>query len=112
MSTRKKLKKLLGKELSYTGIIGNICDNRVCIEAVCHSGKEVTDHVWVGMVHSLKTHERGTRVKFKGKAYTYTDTKGERKHGLHYCKMFVVSNETYDEVVNVERKNLQQRKRS
>ena len=114
MSTRKKLKKMLGKELEYTGVVGSLCSTgtRVCIESVQHNGKEVTDHVWVTLVHSLKTHPKGTRLSFLGTAYTYTDKNKKRKHGLNGCKKFSVTNQAYDETVAVEYKNIQQRKRS
>ena len=113
MSTRKKLKKLLGKTVEYTGIVGSECDtgSRVCIESVQHEGKEVTDHVWVTLVNTLRTHPKGTRVRFKGKAYTYTDKQGKRKHGLNNCKEFTVTNKAYDEVVAFEHENVKRRYR-
>ncbi len=114
MSTRKKLKKLLGKQLEYTGIVGNLCTTgtRVCIESVQHQGKEVTDHAWITLIDSLRTHPKGTRIKFMGTAYTYTDKRGKRKHGLSKCSRFIVTNKAYDEVTANEFKNIQQRKKS
>lgn len=103
----------MGKELEYTGVIGNISKSgdTVCIESIQHNGKEVTDHVWVSLIHNLKAHSKGTRVKFKGTAYTYTDSQDNRKHGLSKCKMYVVANKVYEEVLDTEHQNLKNRRR-
>ena len=113
MNTRKKLKKLLGKELLYTGIVGDYDEatDKVCVTSICHNGKEVTDHVWLRNVKSLQEHPRGTRVKFKATANTYTDSRKKRKHGLMKCKLFTPLNEAYDEMVAVEFKDLTHRRR-
>ena len=114
MNTRKKLKKLLNKELNYTGVVGNFDETncKICIESVQFEGKEVTDHVWVSNIHSLKKHGKGTRVTFFATAYTYNDSKNRRKNGLGRCKSFKVVNEAYSEISAKEYVNLQNRRKT
>lgn len=95
--SRKKLIKLLNKELEYTGTfekIGNGGDN-ICITNVKHNGKTVTDHVWIGLSRESHGASVGDEVRFTATARTYKDTRGERKHGLSQCHDFRTNTKEY-----------------
>lgn len=102
---------MLGKELTYTGIVGDTHSNgkTVCIESVCLDGKEMSDHCWVSKVHSLSAHEKGTRIVFKATACSYKDSSGKRKYGLSKCNTFRVRNEAYKALLDEDHTNLKRR---
>ena len=108
---RKKLRKLLNKELIYTGIVGvrSHDKNTVCIEDVKHEGKKICCHVWVSNVKSILPHEKGTQVSFSGTATTYRDKQKVRKNGINQCHDFKVNNESYRKLIEEDQINLKRR---
>lgn len=92
--TRKKLLKLIGKELEYCATVGRLGTNDgILLLDVCHKGKFVTDHCWVSTNRTIETFEKGSRVIFNATATTYKDTQGNRKHGLDKCYDYRLDNE-------------------
>ena len=88
---RKKLIKFLGKRVEYTaqlGIKSDSVNQCYCITDVRQNGKFMTDHVWVTGMSKLDKLEVNTKVVFTAVAYTYTDSKGIRKHGLREYQGF------------------------
>ncbi len=87
---RKKLLKVIGKELEYTATFEKICDfgENVCLVDVKHKGKVLTDHIWTGLTDNLAQFNEGDELKFKATARTYKDRKGNRKNGLYKCYNF------------------------
>ena len=95
---RKKLQKLLGKEVEYVATFSRIADsgNNVLFTTVTQNGKEYTDHIWVNHYDRLDRYKDGDLVRFYATAYTYTDSHGVRKYGLSNCHRFMLFNEQYD----------------
>ena len=82
--TRKKLARLIGKQVKYTATIGTDVDvggKTLCLNDIKHKGKIVTDHVWA-LVYKFKDFNPGDVVEFIGTAYTYFDKHKNRKTGL------------------------------
>lgn len=95
MSERKKLLKLLGKDVEYSAVFKHIKGSSAVLLNVCHNGKLLCDHVCVSAHYTLKKMENGTEIVFNATAHTYTDTKGVRKHGLEKCHNYHVKHDGY-----------------
>ena len=97
--SRKKLLKLIGKELEYTATFDKVCafGTNVVLEDVKYKGKLLTDHVWVKKSESMDKYKHGDVLRFKATAHTYTDKVGERKNGLGRCHHFMMVNDSYDD---------------
>lgn len=92
--TRKKLLKLIGKELEYSATVGRLgSEDGILLLDVCHKGKLVSDHCWVSTNRTIETFEKGSRVIFKATATTYRDKQGNRKHGLDKCYDYLLDTE-------------------
>jgi len=104
MISKRKLNKLLGKELQYTAIYkGKSKDkNRALLLNVEHKGKEYTDHVWVKLQHHLISKKPGTKIKFSAVAYMYNDKKNRRKQGLDRCRDYETYIEHYEQIKHEE----------
>ena len=90
---RKKLLKLMGKSVEYTAKIQRICEDGVLLTNVKYKNKVMTDHVWVGKTLNLSGISLGKIVVFMATAITYTDSRGNRKHGLNQCFNFIEDTE-------------------
>ena len=88
--TRKKLLKLMGKELEYTGTLYRFDGSGAVLINVKYKGKLVTDHVWVSATTKLQSFKEHDRLVFTATAITYTDSKGVRKHGLEKCFSYML----------------------
>lgn len=93
---RKKLQKLLGKEVEYTAIFDKRKEAQACLTDVKYNGKTFTDHVWVKYTDRMAKYEHGTEIRFFATAYTYKDSHDVRKHGISKCHRFMVVDEQYD----------------
>lgn len=93
--TRKKLNKLLGKSIEYraTFVRKDNSEKRALLVDVTYGGKLVTDHAWVDLAMTLEVLEQNTDIKFTAVAYTYKDSRGNRKNGLNKCRNFHLYNE-------------------
>jgi len=86
--SRCKLKKLMGKERTFTATLIWI-DNgtRIIFKHVKYKGKEYTDHInTFGNNGIEKWKLNGQEVTFTATAFTYTDSRGVRKYGLTNIK--------------------------
>jgi len=101
MLNRKKLQKLLGKDVEWTATMYRYGENmnNVMLVDVKHKGKLMTDHVWISNYDSIKQFELGTELRFNAVAVTYKDSKGRRKHGLKRCHSFMVNDTKYIDAI-------------
>lgn len=110
---RKKLTRLIGKELTYTATfdkVGN-CGLNICVTNVKQGGKTLTDHAWIQLSMGLSPLiKMGDLMSFTATARTYKDTKGTRKNGLHKCHKFKVLNEEYESEVKKEEENFRRKR--
>jgi hypothetical protein len=82
--SRKRLARLIGKEVKYTATITGHVDvggKTTCLQRIKHKGKNVADHVWI-LRGPFMQFNRGDKVEFTGKAYTYHDKYNKRKTGI------------------------------
>jgi hypothetical protein len=92
---RRKLRKLLGKELEYTAVIRCVITKttgkrRVILLDVKQNGKLICDHIWIHEMMAIEKIDDNAEVIFNAIASTYNDSKGERKIGLKQCFNFRV----------------------
>lgn len=80
---RKRLSRLIGKELEYTATISirSGANDNICLKDIKYKGKMVSDHCWV-LHWNLTEFENGTDIVFKATACTYKDRHNVRKTGL------------------------------
>lgn len=107
--SRKKLVKLLGKDVEYTATFKRINENRAVLIDLKHKGKYLCDHVNVSKHYLLTALEADTEISFNATAYTYRDSKGVRKHGLSKCHKYMPVHEGN---YRVQHDNDQKRKRN
>ena len=106
--TRKKLVKLLGKNLEYTATYQSSKGTRAVLVDVHHKGKYLCDHVNVSLHYTLQKVAYGTEVSFNATAITYKDSFDVRKHGLGKCHSYLPIHEGHN---IVKHDNDQKRKR-
>ncbi len=101
LMSRKKMTKLIGREVEWVGTMTRFSDdgNNVMLVDVSHKGKILTDHVWIKIYDKIKLLKLGTKIKFIGIARTYTDSHGVRKNGLYKCFDFDIYDEEYFEAL-------------
>ena len=99
--SRKKLNKLLGKQVEYKATFMRSYERggkRMALLAdVSYDGKLVADHVWVNMTNTLTVIDNETYIKFNAIAYTYTDSQKRRKNGLKGCRNYHIVNDGIDQ---------------
>lgn len=83
----------MGKSVEYTATIEKVQEEGILLTDVKYKNKIMTDHVWVGRTIALGALTAGTNVVFMATAITYTDSRGNRKHGLNQCFNFVEDTE-------------------
>jgi len=109
--SRKKLIKLLGKEIRYTATINSLGTSgfNICLVDVKYKDKLVTDHAWIHISRSIARMSKGDNVSFIGTAKTYIDNSGKRNHGLSKCHDFTIINEEYEQHVAKDGENMKNR---
>ena len=105
---RSKLKKYLGKTLTYTGKLIIKKETNLMID-IRYNNKLLTNHVWFNQNERLTNIESGSEVSFNATAYSYKDSQNNRKYGL--CKIHNIRKikiaETCDEItINVMQKKI------
>ena len=109
---RKKLTKLIDKELLYTATydkIGN-CGLNICVTDVKQGNKTLTDHAWIQLSKGLSPSiKKGDKISFLATARTYKDTRGQRKNGLYKCRKFTLVNDEYETHVKKEEEDYRRR---
>jgi hypothetical protein len=78
---RSKLKKYIGKKLEYEGTI-SFHNGSILLQNVEQDGKLLTNHIWASVTDKMKALDHGSEVVFNATAYSYVDSKNERKYGL------------------------------
>jgi len=97
---RKKLRKLLNKEVEWVGTVGSVGktgENVIMLDI--HSGRVNVDHVWVSRTDKLKRYPVGTEVKFRGTVISYVDSHGVRKYGLKKCYGYETNSELMEDAI-------------
>ena len=87
ITERKRLIKLLGKELRYEGTYSRISEygGSVMLIDIKYNGKIVSDHIWVASCNELNKTVEGETFTFLATASSYKDKNGKRKYGLKKC---------------------------
>ena len=98
--TRKKLLKLMGKEVEYKAKLLRFEGNGALLINIEYKGKVVTDHVWVSATMKLSTFNIGDVLIFSATATTYKDSKGVRKHGLEKCFNYMLDDEALHRLIH------------
>ena len=100
LSARKRLIKLLNKELRYEGTYSHKAkhSNSVLIKNVKYKGKLVADHIWVARGLEITKAKKNDNFTFLATAQTYRDSKNIRKYGLERCYRFHYNEEKTSEV--------------
>lgn len=93
---RKKLQKLLGKELEYTATYDKKKGGQVCLVDVEYGGKVFADHVWVHYADRMAKYKHGDKLRFFAVAYTYKDSFNVRKNGINRCHSYMIVDDQYD----------------
>lgn len=107
---RKRLARLVGKSLEYTATVGNTAktNSHICLTDIKHNNKMVADHLWCSRAGVMEFKE-GDHIMFKASVNTYTDTKGERKCGIHSMCSVVRYDESIHDSVHNEYKHINKR---
>jgi len=105
----------MGKDVEYTAIVQKIREgdhgSNACLVDVKHKGKFIADHIWVSMVIGFPRSALNKQIRFKGVAYTYKDSKGNRKHGLKNCRNYIVDKEDYIDSWKRENENYEKKRK-
>jgi len=109
MNNRKKLYKLLGKDVEYTAIFTSHTGSRAVLTNLKHNGKLLCDHVCVSYHYALTRLEHGAEVIFNATATSYRDSRNERKYGINQCYKYRPVGCGYDVV---KEDNAQKKKRA
>lgn len=111
--TKRKLSKLLGKDLQYTAILGEFSKQkgRILLTNVRHEGKLYADHVWILRTTGTKNIKEDSRIMFDAISYMYNDKFNIRKQGLNYCKNFQTLDEDYHNQLDQERNDANHKKK-
>ncbi len=97
--TRKELKKYLGKNLTYTGILlrNRLKNGKTLIIKIRHKGKVVAGHIWVTTVKDFDNMPKTNLIEFSAVAETYRDSHGVRKYGLKKCFAYKTCSTSFGE---------------
>ena len=80
---RIKLKKYVGKELRFNGVLRNKSCDKFVIEGVAYNGKILTHHIWVSKTDKKPSNRlENNEITFMGTVKTYIDGKKQRKYGI------------------------------
>lgn len=110
MNYRKKLYKLLNKDLEYTATFVHNRGTQAVLKDVKHKGKFLCDHVCVSYHRILTNLEHGTEVIFNATAHSYRDSNNVRKYGLGKCYNYRPTHEnSCDEIVKNDNQNKKKR---
>ncbi len=94
MIPRKKLGKILGKEVLYTATVSGVgrSGEYVSLQDVKYKGKLFADHIWTNNTVHIEKIEFGTRVGFLGTAVSYVSS-GIRKYGIRQIHSYRILND-------------------
>ena len=111
--SKRKLSKLLGKNLKYTAFIEefSIDKHRYLLKDVRHEGKAYADHLWILPTTGTKTIDAGSKIMFEATAYMYNDKFDVRKQGLNHCKNFQTLSDDYHEQIIKEKDDAKYKRR-
>ena len=110
---KRKLSKLLGKELQYTAILGRFCEQkrRILLTSVEQDNKLYAQHIWIEKNKDLDRIDIGEQIAFKAISYMYNDKFNIRKQGLNKCRSFHKVDEDYLSLMSKEKIDSEHKRR-